>query len=85
MYTTVDLISVLSELRNILREEKAEDAGGMLQADSLTLWEKKDSLLDSYIVRLLEDRLLNHHSKYRVTCGVDACQVSDVMHSELTD
>ena len=35
------------ELRNLLGEEKVEDAGGTLQADSLTLWEKKDSLLDS--------------------------------------
>ena len=49
----------LSELRNLLREEKVEDTGGTLQADSLTLWEKKDSLQDSCYVRLLEDNLLN--------------------------
>ena len=30
----------LSELLNLLIEEKAEDAEGTLQADSLTLWEK---------------------------------------------
>ena len=45
----------MSELQNLLKEEKVEDVGDALQAASLTLLEKKDSLLDSYLLDYMRD------------------------------